>query len=519
MKNWLYDNRYGIGLFILAAIFLLPFLGMFPLTDPDEPVYGETAREMLAAADWLSPRIYNDFWYDKPPLFYWLEMISYRLFGISDFTSRLPSAVMGIATVCTVYRQGKAIFNKAVAFRAALILLTSLGFIYIAKAAVTDMTLVFTLTVAMLAFYRRRYAEAFAFCGLAVLAKGPVGYAFPALIMCCYIAVCRHWRLIRSMWLPQGIALAFLIGLPWYLAMTYVHGDAFVDTFIGYHNITRFTAPEHPGKNSLFFYIPILLGALLPWTGALAPAFRRAVREGGPDGDALRFCLIWAVFIFLFFSLSKTQLVTYIAPMFPPVALLLGWYSVSLEKADNRPRLWPATSFIVGAALLLCNLLPLHTGSHFYKEPILTVSILLAAAVILPGLLLWLRRRRLALYTTVLSMLLFTGLTFAAILPALAPYITSQPLAAALAAHYDGTSPVYIEKSLRPGLAFYSGVYGTEWKGCSALDPVSLRSKPDRVYILIPKDTYGKLTSAGSAIAQFPVLADLPAQLILLNHF
>ena len=99
MKNWLYDNRYGIGLFILAAIFLLPFLGMFPLTDPDEPVYGETAREMLAAADWLSPRIYNDFWYDKPPLFYWLEMISYRLFGISDFTSRLPSAVMGIATV------------------------------------------------------------------------------------------------------------------------------------------------------------------------------------------------------------------------------------------------------------------------------------------------------------------------------------------------------------------------------------------------------------------------------------
>ena len=147
---YIHENRYGLGIILLAAIFLLPFLGAFPLIDPDEPVYGQTAREMLAAGDWLSPRIYGQFWYDKPPLFYWLEMISYSLFGISDYTSRLPSAVMGIATVATVYVQSRAVFNKHIAFRAALILLTSVGFIYIAKAAVTDMTLVFTLTL-----YRR----------------------------------------------------------------------------------------------------------------------------------------------------------------------------------------------------------------------------------------------------------------------------------------------------------------------------------------------------------------------------
>ena len=78
---YIHENRYGLGIILLAAIFLLPFLGAFPLIDPDEPVYGQTAREMLAAGDWLSPRIYGQFWYDKPPLFYWLEMISYSLFG------------------------------------------------------------------------------------------------------------------------------------------------------------------------------------------------------------------------------------------------------------------------------------------------------------------------------------------------------------------------------------------------------------------------------------------------------
>ncbi|WP_418521259.1 ArnT family glycosyltransferase, partial [Megasphaera massiliensis] len=93
MKQWLYDNRYGLIVALVAAIILLPFLGAVPLMDPDEPVYGETAREMLAAGDWLSPRIFGNYWYDKPPFFYWLEMISYSLFGATDFASRLPSAL------------------------------------------------------------------------------------------------------------------------------------------------------------------------------------------------------------------------------------------------------------------------------------------------------------------------------------------------------------------------------------------------------------------------------------------
>ena len=129
MKQWIYEHRCGLTVAWLAAIILLPFLGIAPLTDPNEPVYGQTAKEMLLAGDWLSPRIYGQFWYDKPPLFYWMEMLSYSLFGISDWSSRLPSAVAAVATALFVYVQGKDLFNQAIAFMATLILLTSVLYV------------------------------------------------------------------------------------------------------------------------------------------------------------------------------------------------------------------------------------------------------------------------------------------------------------------------------------------------------------------------------------------------------
>ena len=129
MKQWFLTHRYGLTVALVAAMILLPFLGAAPLMDPDEPVYGETAREMLLAGDWLSPRIFGQYWYDKPPLFYWLEMLSYSFFGVSDIASRLPSVIMAMATTMYVYVQGKELFNKPIAFLSALFLVTSAGFV------------------------------------------------------------------------------------------------------------------------------------------------------------------------------------------------------------------------------------------------------------------------------------------------------------------------------------------------------------------------------------------------------
>lgn len=518
MKDFLNEHLCGSLVLLLAAITLLPFLGGFPLTDPDETVYGLTAREMLHAGDWLSPQIYGQYWYDKPPLFYWLEMISYSLFGVSDFTSRLPSAVVGIGTVLFFYTQGKAIFNRPIAFISSCVLVTSLGFIYIGKAAVTDMTLVATLTVAMLSFYRERYYRAYIFCGLALLAKGPIGYGFPALIMVLYILCTRQWSLLKRMKIPTGILVACLVGLPWYIAMYHVHGSIFLDTFIGFHNITRFTAPEHPGQNSIFFFIPIVAGAMLPWTGALGPALYRLYKKRDPFKDALLFCLLWAAFVFLFFSLSKTQLVTYIAPLFPPLAYLIGWYLYRLYVERKHSAVMYGLSLVIVVLLLGANAIPLRTGAAFFRPAIIAASVILSLSVLAPAFFCWKDQLRRALLSASLGMLIFMGTAFTVILPHLTDYISSAPSADVLRNAYDDHSTLYIEKFLRPGITYYGGLASVEWSDEKPLDFESLLADPEKAYIVMTKSTYHKTLILQPALQQYGIAAHLPNQLILINH-
>lgn len=518
MKQWLYDNRYGLIVALVAAIILLPFLGAVPLMDPDEPVYGETAREMLAAGDWLSPRIFGNYWYDKPPFFYWLEMISYSLFGATDFASRLPSALAAMATTIYVYAAGRDIFNKPIAALSALLLVTSFGFMYIGKAAVTDMTLVLTLTVAMMSFYRKKYYTAYLFCGLSLLVKGPVGYAFPALIMLIYIAWTRQWTLLKEMKIPQGILLAFAVGLPWYVLMYKVHGEVFVDTFIGYHNLTRFAAPEHPGQNSLVFFIPVLLAAMMPWTIYLVPALRRLFKKRDPFRDALQFCLVWAGFIFLFFSLSKTQLVTYIAPMFPPTAYLIGWYWYRSYIERSFPRALLAASYVLGLSLLACNALPLSPGAEFFRPAIVGVSIGLAAALFLPTYFLWHRRFRASFIVAAVTMICFSWGIFGHVIPHLKSYVTSYDTAQILPDVYDGHSQLYVEKFLRPGITYYSGMYGEEWDPVKNLELESLLTQNDKIFLIMTKATFHKLARSKPLIDHFGIAGETPSQVILINH-
>lgn len=518
MKQWFYDNRCGLSVVFVAAIILLPFLGVAPLTDPNEPVYGQTAKEMLLAGDWLSPRIFGQFWYDKPPLFYWLEMLSYSLLGISDWSSRLPSAVAAMATAAYVYVQGKDLFNPPIAFISSLVLLTSVGFMYVGKAAVTDMTLMLTLTVSLISFYQKKYCRAYAFCGLALLAKGPVGYAFPAIILFLYLACTRQWSMIRTMKIPQGILIACLVGLPWYIFMYKTHGQIFLETFLGYHNLVRFIAPEHPGQNSIFFFIPVFAGAMVPWIPALFPAIRRLFKKRDPFNDVLLFCLIWAAFIFIFFSLSHTQLVTYIAPAFPPTAYIIGWYLYRCYIERHLPLGTIAAAYILAVILLLCNAIPLNDGAEFFAQPILIGSVLLGSALFLPAFLLYHGRWTKAFITAVSLMTIFSWAAFGVVMPRIAEHTTSYETAYILHDVYDGRSDLYIEKFLRPGIAYYSGLYGIEWQKTDLPDFAAILASPDKAYIVMTKTSFLKLNKTVPELQQYGMAAELPSQVILINH-
>lgn len=476
-KNYFYLLVYCILLYLL-------FLGGVPLLDPDEPVYGETAKEMLATGDWLSPRIYGEFWYDKPPLFYWLEALSFSVFGTSTFTARLPSALIGMGTVLWLYKEAKALFPLKTAALGALIFASSLETVVLARSAVTDMSLTAALTVAMLGFLRKRYVLAYAACGIALLAKGPIGFGFPALIVAIWLMAQKKftWKPIMGLRWYWGIPLACVVGLPWYLYMVSVHGAPFVDTFLGYHNLTRFAEPEHAGKDHWWLYFVVLAAGCFPWTGAAFGLWSR-MKSWWKRPEEL-YLMVWVLFIFIFFSASSTQLFSYIFPLFPPLSLLAARYLTedSVQKSRVFAGLHLFFGALVAAALALAPLSPEGGMAVKYGFPVLLFLLILS------GALCWLKGYifRFCFLQGAAALLLTFGVwTFYA--PVVTEDFTSSYISAKVKeTDLDPARTLYIDPFYRPNAAFYHDLYG------KAL-PLPGKGNPppaEPSYILVQKKVY-----------------------------
>ncbi len=453
-------NKNSILLFLFCLALYGIFLGLVPLLDPDEPVYGETAKEMIASGDWISPRIYGDFWYDKPPLFYWLEAISFSLFGVSTWAARLPSVLFAALTPVYLYRSMGKLLGEKAALYGAFICATSLEIIVLARSAVTDTVLVFALTVTLISFLRKDYLIAYSFCGLALLAKGPIGFGFPALIVGLWMILSKRftWRNIMGLRWYWGIPLACVIGFPWYIAMADIHGDAFIDTFLGYHNVTRFISPEHAGKNHYWLYVVVLIAGFYPWTGTL-PGILRRLAKWRKD-PVLLYLLTWVAFIFIFFSLSSTQLFSYLLPIFPPLSLLAGKYLTELIEEGHVSRTLMGFhlffAVITAAAISLAPLTP--AGGDFVKYGISLFMILSALFS------LWHIRRgqmRGFLCSQALLIFLFVASIWGLFAAPVSSLFTSEAIAKELAeTKRDAAIPLYIDTFYRPGTAFYEDIYG-----------------------------------------------------------
>jgi 4-amino-4-deoxy-L-arabinose transferase-like glycosyltransferase len=462
------SSRLGFGLLlviVVSSLIMFFNLGSIPLLDPDEPVYAETAKEMLQFNDWLSPRIYGQFWYDKPPMYYWLVAMSFKVFGINEFAARFPSALLAIVCAVYIYFAVARLFNKRAGVLSALVLTTSLEFFYLGKAAVTDITLTLCFTVCLLSYLEKRYYLFYIFAGLATVTKGPIGFLFPAGIIFFYMVATRSFSEMLRMKLPFGILIYLLVAAPWYWFMYQLHGSAFIDTFIGFHNITRFTSPEHPEGVLWYYFIPVLIIGFMPWTAVMVQAVWASMTQSRNHFKPLLFLLIWTLFIFIFFSISRTKLVSYILPMYPPLAIIVGWY---LDRIWNwrrnfRPLGWPIVLTVLVA--LLCT--ALFFGAKTMPE--LQSGASLAAGVFLIMVLgvwcfVWRREIDRAFWLSVIGMTVFSTILMVMLFPQAAPAFHSRDIAHEFTTHYDGTSPVYIAKFLHPGFTFYSSVYGSELK-------------------------------------------------------
>jgi 4-amino-4-deoxy-L-arabinose transferase-like glycosyltransferase len=351
---------------LVCAVPFLFFLGNIPLIDPDEGRYAEIPREMLERGDFITPTLNYVKYFEKPPLLYWLNAASIKLFGLNEFAARLPSALSGLATVIATYIIAIRLFERRTALFAALFLATAAGFVIQSRIILTDMLLTFCLTSALGAFIIavkreewHRGGEAtwyffYLFSALAVLTKGLIGIVFPAGIIFFYILMTREWRILKRMHLAGGLLLFLAVAAPWFV-MVSLRNPEFAEFFFIHEHFERFTSKVHGRYQPFWFFIPVLAGTMLPWSFFIPGALGRAWRDRNHEsGQAALFLLIWSLFIFLFFSKSGSKLVPYMLPIFPPLAILVGnRFNTALEGRGREIKL--AVIILGGAFIVLAG--------------------------------------------------------------------------------------------------------------------------------------------------------------------
>lgn len=366
-------------LLIVCAVPFLLFLGNLPLIDPDEGRYAEIPREMLERGDFITPTLNYVKYFEKPPLLYWLNAFSMKLFGLNEFAARLPSAMSGLATVLATYIIALKLFDRRTALLSALFLATTAGFVIQSRIILTDMLLTFCLTAALGAFIIATRREEwqrgggknwyffYLFSGLAVLAKGLIGFVFPAGIIFFYLLVTREWRILKRMRLASGLLLFFAVTAPWFIFVS-LQNPEFAEFFFIREHFERFTSTVHGRYQPFWFFIPVLAGTMLPWSYFIPGALGRAWRDRHHEsGQAALFLLIWAVLIFLFFSKSGSKLVPYMLPVFPPLTILIAnRFNSALEGRGREIKLAVIilgyTLILLGAAALGYSYLPQTTA-------------------------------------------------------------------------------------------------------------------------------------------------------------
>ena len=358
-------------------------LGRPAITDSDEAFYAEAAREMVERGDWLTPHYNDQYRFEKPVLYYWLAAAGFRLGGTSELAARVPSALAGLVLVLTTFLCARRWYDGPTGLLAGAITATSFGYVAVARQALPDLLLACFVTLGTWAAFvalvapppsgtdpgRRRWLIlAGAALAGGFLTKGPVGVILPAIVVG-PLALRRCWsaattpmgattpplrRLLADVGLLSVVFL--LLAVPWFAAMTATHGLAYLDRFFVGENLQRFATDRYNAPRAVWYYLPILVGGLLPWSPLMlvwiAP-LRRAVRGMRRIQPVEIWLAVWTLTPLLFYSISVGKQARYILPMLPPLAVLLARAVVCRLARSNRsagrpPMDWPLA--VAGAA-------------------------------------------------------------------------------------------------------------------------------------------------------------------------
>src|SRR6266581_313370 len=331
-------------------------LGYRHLVKSDEGRYAEIPREMVASGDWLTPRLNGYKYLEKPALQYWATAASFSLFGQNEWAARLWPGLTGFSGVLLVFWAGKRLFAPPAGLCGAAVAASCALYVVIGHILTLDMAMTFFTSASVFAFAvaqqdsgegeRRRWMlVAWAAAALAVMTKGLIGIVLPAGAVALYVLIERDWKLLGRLHALGGGLLFLAIAAPWFIAVSLANPE-FLRFFFIHEHFERFTTREHGRYQPVWYFVPVLLAGVLPWIVDLFPALGRAwTRVPEIRFQPRRFLLLWCVVVFAFFSASDSKLGSYILPMFPALALLIG-----IHLASASPRFALAQGLV--AALL-----------------------------------------------------------------------------------------------------------------------------------------------------------------------
>jgi len=356
-------------LFLAACVVFLYFLGLgqMGLIGPDEPRYAQVAREMLRTGDFVTPHLNGQPWFEKPPLYYWMAAASFAAFGVNEWAARLPAALAASCFLILFGWAANRLCHGESARYATLVLASSAGWVGFAHAASPE--ILFTAAAAgallLLGLWLWHGSDPllygfYGMLGVSLLAKGLVAVALAALILLAYCLITRERSWVFRVLRPGPLLLFALVGLPWYIAVYAINGSEFIRVFIWRHHFERFATQElaHPGR--WWYYLPVLLAMVFPWTPQLALIVLNLadLRWSGLLKDHRRvFLALWIVVTVLFFSASMGKLPGYVLVVVPALAL---WIGQELAHAGARRVRWVfvAQGLLMPVVLLATSVLP-----------------------------------------------------------------------------------------------------------------------------------------------------------------
>lgn len=368
----------GLGVFFYFIYF--HNLWAYALMDVDESRYVSMSKDMFHTKDFLTLYLNGDYFFEKPPLFFWFECLSFTIFGkVNEFTARFPVALAGTLCAYITYFTGKKVISRTYGVVSALMLSTSLEFLILSKFAILDIGVAvcvwFSLCFGMLTnFCEEKNKKYFwwlfyIFSGFAVMAKGIPGFIVPfGSMFFISIASKKFKEIFKPQYFLVGFFLFFLITVPWHVVMLKMHSPLFFDEYVIKHHIARFFGEDTLGrKQPFYFYFLTILWGFFPWiVSTLSVLIRKIIKKDyNLDLTNTRKFLLYngiiAVFILLFFSASDTKLITYILPIYPALACLGGYVWTNYIERGEYSRVINRTVYVVGALLLLTSLAAILT--------------------------------------------------------------------------------------------------------------------------------------------------------------